>query len=1490
MPQLESDEQPDVNFSVYRNLESSVNAKRTERTNEHHAVFPGASHAVTTPTAVRAPASLKERASLSEAARGNCSMSACSWRLVPLLLALWAAPDPGFAARPLLVFLIDGFRYDYLRDLHALPGFRALVTRGASVDYLTPDFPSLSYPNYYSLMTGRHCDVHQMTGNYMWDRASNKEFLIGTNPDSWLPVWWNGSEPLWVTLQKLGKKVFMYYWPGCEVEILGVRPAFCEEYVYDPSLQNLTESITKALGVLRSGEADMAAVYYENIDVEGHHFGPDSPQVRTAVQNLDKAMQTLNTKIQETKMENQLNVLLFSDHGMTQIQWMEKVIELDKYIEMSDLEKMMDRGPVVSLWPKTNKYQQMYAALTQVRNMHVYGREDIPERFHYRGGRFVSPLTLVAEPGWFITENKAKLPFWKNDSGDPSAWQNGWHGYDNEFIDMRGFFLAAGPDFKTNFQAAPIRTVDVYNLMCRTLGVEPLPNNGSWSRVECLLNGASPLFQPRKCSSYTVTDDLSISGNWSQSSICHSWQRAELLLRSTLNPGLRWLLHDQSQSEEEDNFVAAHNLVSRSSIRLQRLQQSLLTLAVQWQLVGGAQAGSPKACVKGLQDEGDVILLPSLSSLQQQYRALCKLLEQRSVLLFIHEFTRRVRLAAAYLSRVRHLLELQIRKPHCRHQQNPSTCFPFQVSVSSLIQELRVHLNHWFCLLSRVHSDPYLRWAISHHTDLLKKMKGTLDLLCLQILVMMERYVSAVLSAVGQTGSDSLPREVLEDVLAGIELYNQAVEEHHMQHSAPQHRVGLLQQVSYFTGVSRQVFGRPQAVSVKELITILATHHAETSINQLLCWTFEQSCQVCKAPLSHNADNADPVDASSCGSSTLRSKWTWEQMQNIYLISSPPSIKSSSRNTNTPPISGAFQLDQSSAELLFQVLLSSSNLLVQLVPHRPAGEPAEQLLPVTVADVLNWKADTVGSATPIINTNNLQVLKGVRGKVDSCQNVEGHQPDQAELDHNVAGHQRDQDKLDLAERVEVLDCSGPQREDDSDKEERLVTKPAAVVPDCVRWPLSVQWLDLGRPLVLADLLGQYHALLKTLCSKAFWLKLHVPSPGSSIGSINLQDDHTGFQILHSINRASETGLLSQEFRTMLQDLCAHALMHSAHAHWDQVMCRTLSSSLKDKCLRGEDSDHVTSTSEQGGGGVTSLTMENFLHLRHPLLSSLSRHSVTPTPGVVCLQLSSCALQRRTVALLLASVQTSSCWLGSKALQFLSSWSLQKFLLITQGDLRVWTKSLHLMVLHTKTLVMNSGFDHQSTICSHSQHLLSQQLEALEEAVSKLQTFSALVLRTFTIHCKRMSREIFEHSMPSAVHWRPSQRTGLPISPSAYVAQAAHSVIGQVLEGVASMSDDAQVQALSITMTAFMEAWMEHILKKKIKFSLQGALQLKVDFDSVREMICSDKSGLSADLHQRLLTLRVFQQVDSAVMCLLQQPQNQRCRRCNTWQPFSRCCE
>ncbi|XP_021080866.1 glycerophosphocholine cholinephosphodiesterase ENPP6 isoform X3 [Mesocricetus auratus] len=313
---------------------------------------------------------------------------------------------PASAHRKLLLFLLDGFRSDYISEevLASLPGFREIVNRGVKVDYLTPDFPSLSYPNYYTLMTGRHCEVHQMIGNYMWDSRTNKSFDIGVNRDSLMPLWWNGSEPLWITLMKARRKVYMYYWPGCEVEILGVRPTYCLEYKNVPTDINFANAVSDALDSLKSGRADLAAIYHERIDVEGHHFGPSSPQRKDALKAVDTVLKYMIQWIQERGLQDDLNVIIFSDHGMTDIFWMDKVIELGKYVSLDDLQQVKDRGPVVSLWPAPGKHSEIYNKLSSVEHMTVYEKEAIPSRFHYKKGKFVSPLTLVADEGWFITE------------------------------------------------------------------------------------------------------------------------------------------------------------------------------------------------------------------------------------------------------------------------------------------------------------------------------------------------------------------------------------------------------------------------------------------------------------------------------------------------------------------------------------------------------------------------------------------------------------------------------------------------------------------------------------------------------------------------------------------------------------------------------------------------------------------------------------------------------------------------------------------------------------------------------------------------------------------------------------------------------------------------------------------------------------------------------------------------------------------------------
>ncbi|XP_023184339.1 coiled-coil domain-containing protein 142 isoform X2 [Xiphophorus maculatus] len=977
-----------------------------------------------------------------------------------------------------------------------------------------------------------------------------------------------------------------------------------------------------------------------------------------------------------------------------------------------------------------------------------------------------------------------------------------------------------------------------------------------------------------------------------------SLQRAEILFRSTFNPSLKCLFHVPSQDEEEENLVVAHNLVSRSSARLQRMQQHLLTVVLQGPPVGGGQMGS----------------LPG------QYRALWRLFEQRSLLLFIHEYTRRLRLSTAFVFRLKHLLQHQLRELHLMQTQvlpgSPSS----RISLVSLSQEFRLHLNHWSFFTSRVHSDHYLRQALVSHTKMLEEMKQTLNLLGLQLLFLMEQCVYGILSVIGKTELDLVPRDVLEDILSGTDLYSQAVEEHKVQL-----RMLVLQEAhksKFFSSLPKFIRQRASAVSVRSLMSVLAVHRAEMIARLLDLWISEESCHVCKVHCTHQTfcdDFRSPESECSCSFP----KWTWEQLWQTYLTSFPllvsiqPSVQmlsqkyspiyspnrslqssgleiqlpvlvklssfqnkeESSRKTRTSqsqtciPQSGLTQfsaeaaqsnleglgncdcpspsvatshhasalpppqLDQSSVEPLFQVLMSSTDLLAPLALQRPTSEEAAaQLVSVSAPGVAAWKAGSVG------------VTAASQFKMFSQQNV-------------VGTNTQDWTRVKTTSGADAPESSGVVKDEDLRRGGRDGTRLSTVEPECVGGPHSVQWMDMGRSVLLADLLQLYQSQLLVFCTNALRLKLHTAAAGNAAGSINLQDDHRSFQTLHSVTHALET-----------------------------VACRGLGSALKDKCVRNESSSFAAATSNEEGRVLISQTMAHFLQLLPPLLSSLcccqSNSSMCESFGLL---LPSCVLQRWTVGLLFASIQISTVWIMSKANQFLSSWSPNKFLLVTQGDLRMLMESLDKTIGQTKSLLLSSDCDHHPTLQSHSQHLQRHQLEALDRAACELQAFSSMVLSNFSTDCKRMSGEIFERTMPSAGYWRPSQRTGFPRNPSEYASLAAQTVIGQVLEAVAPLSEDAHVQALTVTMTAFMEAWMEHILRQKIKFSLQGALQLKEDFDSVREMIKSDKYDLSAELHQTLLSLSVFQQVDSALLCLLQQPQAKPYLQRPAWESFTRCC-
>ncbi|KAJ8307573.1 hypothetical protein KUTeg_015657 [Tegillarca granosa] len=219
----------------------------------------------------------------------------------------------------LITILLDGFKWNYFdKPGLDLPGFQKIFKNGVRAEYMISDMPTLSFPNYYSIMTGLHCENHGMVGNYMYDKKHNETFLIFENqPVSLHSYWWNDAEPLWITAEKQGKRAYMYHYPGCEVMIKGHNSTFCKRYTGVPTVADFTEDINEAVNQLKSDNADLI----------------------------------------KRNLENGVNVMIFSDHGMTEVS-QSHVINITGSIDMADVNVLLDRGATVNIWPKEGKVEK----------------------------------------------------------------------------------------------------------------------------------------------------------------------------------------------------------------------------------------------------------------------------------------------------------------------------------------------------------------------------------------------------------------------------------------------------------------------------------------------------------------------------------------------------------------------------------------------------------------------------------------------------------------------------------------------------------------------------------------------------------------------------------------------------------------------------------------------------------------------------------------------------------------------------------------------------------------------------------------------------------------------------------------------------------------------------------------------------------------------------------------------------------------------------
>jgi len=335
---------------------------------------------------------------------------------------------------------------------------------------MTPVFPSKTFPNHYTVVTGLFPETHGIVSNTMYDPVFNATFSLGNTAEVTNGRWWGG-EPIWVTTVLQGLKSATYFWPGSEAEIKGTRPTYYEIYNRNVNYTTRINQVLAWLDLPLDQRPSFLCCYFELVDDYGHSYGPDSPKIAQAIDEVDGVLGYFLDQLKVRSIQDEVNVILTSDHGMTGLN-RSKVILIDNYINMTDV-FAVDIGPVVYLIPNEGKLQQIYNQLNGSHpNMTVYFKEDIPEVFTYRNNRRITPIVGIADEGWSVTTTDY---FNKN----PNAFTGGNHGYDNRLADMQAIFVANGPAFQKGIQLEDFVNLDVYLLLCHALGLEPASNNGT---------------------------------------------------------------------------------------------------------------------------------------------------------------------------------------------------------------------------------------------------------------------------------------------------------------------------------------------------------------------------------------------------------------------------------------------------------------------------------------------------------------------------------------------------------------------------------------------------------------------------------------------------------------------------------------------------------------------------------------------------------------------------------------------------------------------------------------------------------------------------------------------------------------------------------------------------------------------------------------------------------------------------------------------------
>jgi predicted AlkP superfamily pyrophosphatase or phosphodiesterase len=417
---------------------------------------------------------------LSAAAQDGRAQSGAAGAITPVISVDHGPNSTAQQAKPYVVMVsLDGFRYDYASKYGATH-LLALARAGASApEGMIPAYPSVTFPNHYTLVTGLYPEHHGIVGNRFYDPA-RKQYYSYTDPATSTDGSWYGGTPLWVLAEKQAMRSACFFWPGSEAEIDGMRPSYYLKYDDRIADRKRIDQVIAWLRLPAAERPHLITLYYANVDTAGHQSGPESPQTAKAVKEVDDLIGGLWADLKQLQMP--IDLIVVSDHGMESVQggW----IDLDKYADLSNFITVGSALYPTSEAAAEKAYQQLKIKTDQFT---VYRRRRVPADLHYDANAREGDPIVIANGPYLI---RAHGPRQGTQDLPPDA---GAHGYDpHSMKSMRAIFFAAGPDIRPGSTLEPFENVNVYPLIAKILGLDAAKVDGSLNILSGILKDASP--------------------------------------------------------------------------------------------------------------------------------------------------------------------------------------------------------------------------------------------------------------------------------------------------------------------------------------------------------------------------------------------------------------------------------------------------------------------------------------------------------------------------------------------------------------------------------------------------------------------------------------------------------------------------------------------------------------------------------------------------------------------------------------------------------------------------------------------------------------------------------------------------------------------------------------------------------------------------------------------------------------------------------------